>query len=375
MRILFVGDVVGRAGRTAISEHLPGMIRDWALDLVVVNGENAAGGFGITEAIYQEFLDVGADAVTLGNHAWDQREALVFIERAPRLIRPANFPKGTPGRGAALVDTKNGKRALVINAIGRVFMTPFDDPFAAIDRELEACPLRAAADAIVVDFHGEASSEKQGIGFFCDGRASLVVGTHTHVPTADHQILPGGTAYMTDAGMTGDYDSIIGMQKEEPMRRFTSGIPSGRFEPALGTATLSGVAVETDDSTGLALRIAPVRDRRPAGADAAGILVNWPGRHDPGARQGRTRIRPFRVFRCAMPGMTAQAGMTIFLLARKALRTDESPCGRRPNGGRERESAPRGPSSGRNCRRPCRAGRFAAGTACCSPPPCAPRDR
>ena len=259
MRILFVGDVVGRAGRNAVSEHLPGMVRDWALDLVVVNGENAAGGFGITEAIYQEFIDAGADAVTLGNHAWDQREALVFIERAPKLVRPANFPKGTPGRGAALVDTKNGKRALVINAIGRVFMTPFDDPFAVLNRELEACPLHEAADAIVVDFHCEASSEKQGIGFFCDGRASLVVGTHTHVPTADHQILSGGTAYMTDAGMTGDYDSIIGMQKEEPLRRFTTGIPSGRFEPALGVATLSGVAVETDDATGLAQKIAPVR--------------------------------------------------------------------------------------------------------------------
>jgi metallophosphoesterase (TIGR00282 family) len=259
LRILFVGDVVGRAGRTAVLEHLPDMITDWALDLVLVNGENAAGGFGITEAIYHEFIDAGADAITLGNHAWDQREALVFIERAPRLIRPVNFPKGTPGRGSALIDTRSGKRALVVNAIGRVFMTPFDDPFAAIGRELESCPLRMAADAIVVDFHCEASSEKQAIGFFCDGRASLVVGTHTHVPTADHQILTGGTAYMTDAGMTGDYDSIIGMQKEEPLRRFTSGIPSGRFEPALGAATLSGVAVETDDATGLALKIAPVR--------------------------------------------------------------------------------------------------------------------
>ncbi|MBH5368250.1 TIGR00282 family metallophosphoesterase [Bradyrhizobium glycinis] len=259
MRILFVGDVVGRSGREAVSEHLPGMVKDWSLDLVVVNGENSAGGFGITEAIYQEFLEAGADAVTLGNHSWDQREALVFIERADRLVRPANYPRGTPGRGAALVETKNGKHALVINALGRVFMTPFDDPFAALERELGACPLGVAADAIVVDFHCEASSEKQGIGFFCDGRASLVVGTHTHVPTADHQILSGGTAYMTDAGMTGDYDSIIGMQKEEPLRRFTSGIPSSRFEPAAGTATLSGVAVETDDTTGLALRIAPVR--------------------------------------------------------------------------------------------------------------------
>ena len=327
MRILFVGDVVGRSGRTAISEHLPGMIRDWALDLVIVNGENAAGGFGITEAIYQEFIDAGADAVTLGNHSWDQREALVFIERAPRLVRPANFPQGTPGRGAALVDTKNGKRALVINAIGRVFMTPFDDPFAAVDRELEACPLRAAADAIVVDFHGEASSEKQGIGFFCDGRASLVVGTHTHVPTADHQILPGGTAYMTDAGMTGDYDSIIGMQKEEPLRRFTSGIPSGRFEPAAGAATLSGVAVETDDSTGLALRIAPVRMGGRLEPTLPGFWVN---------RRGGMAVR---------------------------LRPGESPCGRRPSGGRGRRSATKDPSSGRNCRRPCRGGRSAAETA------------
>jgi len=175
------------------------------------------------------------------------------------LIRPVNYPKGTPGRGAALVETRSGKRALVVNAIGRVFMEPSNDPFVAVERELEACPLRQAADAIVVDFHGEATSEKQGMGFFCDGRASLVVGTHTHVPTADHQVLPGGTAYMSDAGMTGDYDSVIGMQKEEPLHRFTTGISSARFEPASGEATLSGVAVETDDATGLALRIAPVR--------------------------------------------------------------------------------------------------------------------
>jgi metallophosphoesterase (TIGR00282 family) len=259
LRILFIGDVVGKTGRSAISEHLPGLIRDWALDLVVVNGENAAGGFGITEAIYADFIDAGADAVTLGNHAWNQKEALVFIERAPRLVRPLNFARHTPGRGAALVDTKNGKRALVLNAMGRVFMEPLNDPFEAVARELDACRLSEACDAIVVDFHCEASSEKQGMGFFCDGRASLVVGTHTHVPTADHQILAGGTAYITDAGMTGDYDSVIGMHKDEPLHRFVTGIPSGRFEPAGGVATLSGVAVETDDATGLALRIAPVR--------------------------------------------------------------------------------------------------------------------
>ncbi len=259
MRILFVGDVVGRSGRAAVANILPGLIRDWQLDLVVVNGENAAGGFGITEAIYQELLDAGADAITLGNHAWDQREALVFIERAPRLIRPANFPSGTPGRGAALVETKTGKRALVINGIGRVFMQPFDDPFSVIDRELNACPLGEAVDAVVVDFHGEATSEKQAIGYFCDGRASLVVGTHTHVPTSDHRVLPGGTAYMTDAGMTGDYHSIIGMDREEPLGRFLRGYPAGRFEPADGAGTLSGVAVEADDVTGLAVKVAAVR--------------------------------------------------------------------------------------------------------------------
>ena len=259
MRILFVGDVVGRSGRTAVMEHLPEMIRNWSLDLVVVNGENAAGGFGITEAIYQELLDAGADAITLGNHAWDQREALVFIERAPRLIRPANFPSGTPGRGAALIDTKSGKRALIVNAIGRVFMTPFDDPFASLARELAACPLREAADAVVVDFHGEASSEKQAIGYFCDGRASLVIGTHTHVPTADHQILPLGTAFMSDVGMSGDYNSVIGMDKEEPMMRFLRKISGARFEPAGGPATLCALAVETDDATGLARRVAAVR--------------------------------------------------------------------------------------------------------------------
>jgi metallophosphoesterase (TIGR00282 family) len=259
MRILFIGDVVGRSGRAVVLDRLPGLVRDWKLDLVVVNGENAAGGFGITEAIYNDLVDAGADAVTLGNHAWDQREALVFIERAPRLVRPINYPAGTPGRGAAMVEAKNGARALVINAMGRIFMDPLDDPFAAIERELSACPLRQAVDAIVIDIHAEATSEKQTMGFFVDGRASLVVGTHTHAPTADHRVLAGGTAFVTDAGMTGDYDSVIGMNKEEPLRRFARRIPSGKFEPANGPATLSGIAVETDDASGLATRVAAVR--------------------------------------------------------------------------------------------------------------------
>ena len=259
MRILFIGDIVGRSGRAIVAERLPGLIRDWKLDFVAINGENAAGGFGITEVIYNELLDAGADVVTGGNHSWDQKEALVFIERAPRLLRPINFPPGTPGRGAALIEAKNGARVLVLNAMGRIFMDPLDDPFAAIERELNACALKRAADAIIVDMHCEATSEKQSMGHFCDGRASLVVGTHTHAPTADHQVLAGGTAYISDVGMTGDYDSVIGMQKDEPMNRFVRKIPSSRFEPALGPATLCAVAVETDDASGLARRIGPVR--------------------------------------------------------------------------------------------------------------------
>jgi len=259
MRILFIGDVVGRAGRAAVNERLPGLVKDWKLDLVVVNGENAAGGFGITETIYTELVDAGADAVTLGNHAWDQREALVFIERAPRLIRPLNYPKGAPGRGAALIDAKNGKRALVVNAMGRIFMEALDDPFAAIERELSACALKRDADAIVLDFHCEATSEKQAMGHFCDGRASLVVGTHTHAPTADHRVLAGGTAFVSDVGMTGDFDSVIGMNKDEPLNRFLRKIPGSKFEPANGLATLCALAVETDDASGLALKVGAVR--------------------------------------------------------------------------------------------------------------------
>jgi metallophosphoesterase (TIGR00282 family) len=245
MRILFVGDVVGRSGRTIVYERLPGLIRDWKLDLVVVNGENAAGGFGITESIYHELVDAGADAITLGNHAWDQKEALVFIERAESLIRP--------------IKAKNGERALVINAMGRIFMDALDDPFAAIDRELTGCALGKQAEAIIVDMHGEATSEKQAMGFFCDGRASLVVGTHTHVPTADARVMEGGTAFISDVGMTGDYDSVIGMEKDEPLTRFLRKVPTARFEPASGPATLCAVAVETNPATGLAAHVGAVR--------------------------------------------------------------------------------------------------------------------
>jgi 2',3'-cyclic-nucleotide 2'-phosphodiesterase len=259
MRILFIGDIVGRSGRAIVLERLPRLIRDWQLDFVAINGENSAGGFGITEAIYQELVDAGADVITGGNHSWDQKEALVFIERAPKLLRPINFPAGTPGRGVALIEARSGARVLIVNAMGRIFMDPLDDPFAAVERELAACPLKQAADAIIVDIHAEATSEKQTMGHFCDGRASLVVGTHTHAPTADHQILPHGTAFMSDVGMTGDYNSVIGMDKDEPLNRFLRKIPNARFEPALGEATLCALAVETDDATGLALRVGAVR--------------------------------------------------------------------------------------------------------------------
>jgi 2',3'-cyclic-nucleotide 2'-phosphodiesterase len=259
MRLLFLGDIVGRPGRNVVTERLPALRERWRLDCVIVNGENAAGGFGLTEAICEDVLMAGADAVTLGNHAFDQREALVFIERQPRLVRPANFPPGTPGRGATMVEARNGARVLVVNLLGRLFIDPLDDPFATIEREVGACPLGEAADAIVVDFHAEATSEKQAMAYHLDGRVTLVAGTHTHVPTADHRILPGGTAYQSDAGMCGDYDSILGMHKDEPIRRFLQKTPGSRLEPATGEGALCGLAVETDDRTGLAVRLAPVR--------------------------------------------------------------------------------------------------------------------
>jgi metallophosphoesterase (TIGR00282 family) len=259
MRILFLGDVVGQSGRAAVIERLPGLRERYALDFVVVNGENAAGGFGITEPILIELLDTGADVVTMGNHVFDQREALVFIERQDRLLRPINFPPGTPGKGAGLFKAKNGADVLVINAQGRVFMADLDCPFRAVERELDACGLKSRADAILIDFHAEATSEKEAMGYFVDGRISALIGTHTHVPTADEQILPNGTAYISDAGMCGDFDSVLGMDKEEPLQRFLTKIPSGRFAPSLGEATLCGVAIDVDDQTGLARAIAPLR--------------------------------------------------------------------------------------------------------------------
>jgi metallophosphoesterase (TIGR00282 family) len=261
MRFAFFGDVVGRSGRDGLADHLPDLRRRLGLDFVAVNAENAAAGFGITENTARELFAAGADCLTLGNHSWDQREALTYIVREPRLIRPANYPilSDAPGRGAQVFDTNAGHRILVINLLGRVHMDAMDDPFAAADRELDACPLGVAVDAVIVDMHCEATSEKMAMGHFCDGRASLVVGTHTHVPTADAQILNGGTAYQTDAGACADYDSVIGNHKEEPLRRFTTKISGGRYRPAEGPATVCGVFVETDPATGLALRVEPIR--------------------------------------------------------------------------------------------------------------------
>jgi hypothetical protein len=261
MRLAFFGDVVGRSGRDGIADHLPDLRRRLGLDFVAINAENAAAGFGITENTARELFDAGADCLTLGNHSWDQREALTYIVREPRLIRPANYPalSDAPGRGAQLFETPGGHRVLVVNLLGRVHMDAMDDPFAAIDRELDACPLGVAADAVIVDMHCEATSEKMAMGHFCDGRASLVVGTHTHVPTADAQILPAGTAYQTDAGACADYDSVIGNQKDEPLRRFTTKISGGRYKPAEGPASVCGVFVETDPVSGLARRIEPIR--------------------------------------------------------------------------------------------------------------------
>jgi metallophosphoesterase (TIGR00282 family) len=259
MRLLFLGDLVGRSGRVAVVEALPKLRERYRADFVVVNGENAAGGFGITEPILTELLDAGADVVTTGNHVFDQRETLIFIERTDRLLRPINYPPGTPGRGAGLYKAANGADVLVVNAQGRVFMADLDDPFRAVDRELEACPLKTGADAILIDFHAEATSEKQALAYYVDGRASAVIGTHTHVPTADEQILNHGTAFISDAGMCGDFDSVLGMDKEEPLQRFLTKVSNARFQPAQGAATICGVGIEIDDQTGLARAIAPVR--------------------------------------------------------------------------------------------------------------------
>lgn len=247
MRILFLGDVMGRAGRAAVKNNLPRLRKEWRLDFVVVNGENATSGMGLNASHAKELLAAGADCLTLGDHAFDQKDMLSFIDNEPRIVRPLNYAKGAPGRGAQMFTAPGGRKVLVLQVLGQVFMKrAFDDPFSAVDAVLKRYPRGGQADVILLDVHCEATSEKMAMGHFCDGRTSIVVGTHTHVPTADAQILSGGTAYLTDAGMCGDYNSVIGMEKTEPMRRFITGMPKSRFTPALGEATLSGLLVEVD---------------------------------------------------------------------------------------------------------------------------------
>lgn len=262
MRLAFFGDVVGKPGRTAVTDHLPALKRALALDFVVVNAENAAGGFGLTEAIAEDFFNAGADCLTLGDHAWDQREMLGYIDREPRLLRPLNYPAqaAAPGRGASLFTTSDGRRVGVVQIQGNAFMRQtLENPFLSVDAALAELALGQVSDALVVDIHCEATSEKMAMGHYCDGRASLVVGSHTHVPTADTMILPRGTAYQTDAGMCGDYNSVIGMRADISLYRFETQMPGERYQPALGEGTLAGVFVETDDRTGLATRIEPLR--------------------------------------------------------------------------------------------------------------------
>ena len=264
MRILFLGDVVGRAGREAVERHLPDLRARLSVDLAVVNGENASHGFGLAPAMADGLFAAGADVITLGNHAFDRKELIGHIERTPRIIRPLNYAPGTPGVGFVLVDLPAGRRALVVNVMCRLFMELLDDPFRATQELLARHRLGGAlaggtVHAILVDLHGEATSEKAAFGHSFDGRVSVVVGTHTHVPTADHQVLPGGTAYQTDAGMCGDYDSVIGMNKDVASSRFWRKLNGERLSPAEGEATICGLFVETDDGTGLAIRAEPVR--------------------------------------------------------------------------------------------------------------------
>ncbi len=261
MRLAFFGDVVGRSGRAAMAEYLPRLRARLKLDFVVVNGENAAGGFGITEATAQDLFQAGADCITLGNHSWDQSETQTYIERETRLLRPYNYPASIviPGRGSQLFALPDERRVFVVQIHGAAFMEALDDPIQGVARALEEAPLRRVADVVIIEMHAEATAEKMTLAHFCDGRATAVIGAHTHIPTADTQILPGGTAYMSDAGMCGDYDSVIGMKKGPIVQRAATRLPTERKSPAEGPATVCGVFIESDPDSGLARRIEPIR--------------------------------------------------------------------------------------------------------------------
>jgi metallophosphoesterase (TIGR00282 family) len=255
-----MGDVVGRSGRDVIAGRMAEIRERLSPDFIVANGENSAHGFGITPRICEDFFAMGVDVVTLGNHTWDQREIIPYLDGEARVLRPLNYPNGTPGRGVGVYGAPRGRKVMVVQLMGRLFMDPLDDPFAALERELAKARMGAGGvDAIIVDVHAEATSEKMAMGHLSDGRASLVVGSHSHIPTADCQILSGGTAYQTDAGMCGDYDSVIGMKKDAAVFKFVRKIPGERLSPAEGPGTLCGVVVETDDRSGLAVRAAPLR--------------------------------------------------------------------------------------------------------------------
>lgn len=258
MRILFLGDVVGRIARQTVLETVADIRTELQADFVVVNVENSAGGFGVTPDIADQFLAVGVDVMTTGNHVWDKREIFAYIDKEPRLIRPINMPEGTSGKGMVTVTNAAGLRLTVINAMTNLFMAPNEPMFPAISAYLDTIALTKDTDAIMIDVHGEATSEKNATGILYDGRVSMVVGTHTHVPTADHRILPKGTAYMTDVGMCGDYTSVIGMNAEAAIGRFI-GVDSGKLSVAMGEPSLSGIIVDTDDATGLAKAITPFR--------------------------------------------------------------------------------------------------------------------
>ncbi|QMU57207.1 MAG: metallophosphoesterase [Boseongicola sp.] len=261
MRILYLGDVVGLSGRNAIRDRLAGLRAKLRADFVVLNGENATSGAGLSGDHAKGLLEAGADVLVLGDHAFDQRDMQTFIGQEPRILRPLNYAKSAPGVGARVYDVPGGRKILVAQVLGQVFMKrPFDDPFSAVDTVLKKHPMGGMVQASLVDIHCEATSEKMGMGHYCDGRASIVVGSHTHVPTADAMILPGGTAFQSDAGMCGDYNSVIGMDKEEPLRRFITGMGKGRFQPASGEGTLSGLFVVTDDRTGKAKDVQMIRD-------------------------------------------------------------------------------------------------------------------
>jgi metallophosphoesterase (TIGR00282 family) len=259
MRILFIGDVMGRSGRDALTKHLPDLRKNLRADVTIVNAENAAHGIGLNPEICKDLYALGTDVITTGNHVWDQREIISYIDRDPKLLRPVNFPKGTPGKGFNVHSLPDGRKILVVNAMARIFMDPMDDPFAAMNELLNTYRLGASVHAIFLDFHGEATSEKMAMGHYLDGRISALVGTHTHAPTADIQIFNNGTAYQSDAGMTGDYDSVIGVKKEVPIARFVRKMPTDRMSPAEGEATVCGLFVETDDKTGLAKNAGAVR--------------------------------------------------------------------------------------------------------------------